>query len=141
MTAKRKSKNQGKKRAGPRTANHEKPLRRQLKDALAWSDAHVNWKTALSDLPPEKRGVRPQGSPHSPWELLEHARISQHDILDFCRNPKYKAMEWPAGYWPKSPAPPDDSAWDKAVQALAADSHAMAKLIEDPKTDLFAKIP
>jgi hypothetical protein len=130
-----------KKRAAPTTPNHDKALREQLKDVLTWPDAHAHWKSALADLPAEKRGEKAEGLPHTLWELLEHARITQRDILDFCTNPKYKALEWPAGYWPKTPAPPDDSAWDKTIRAFVADTQAMAKLIGDPRTDLFAKIP
>lgn len=145
MAAKRKAKKQplkkGKKGAAAPAANHDRGLRQQLTEILTWEGAHVNWRTALTDLPVEKRGLRPEGFPHSPWELLEHARITQRDILDFCINPKYKALEWPAGYWPKTPAPADDSAWDRSVSAFEADTRAMSKLIENPKTDLFAKIP
>ena len=139
--AKKRSTKPGKKRIPEATANYDKALRGQLTEILTWEGAHVNWKTALQDLPVEKRGVRPEGFPHSPWELLEHARITQRDILDFCINPKYKAPEWPAGYWPKTPAPPDDSAWDQSIRLFEADTQAMSKLIENPKTDLFAKIP
>ena len=145
MAAKRKARNhapkKGKKRGAAPAANHDRALRQQLTEILTWEGAHVSWKTALQDLPVEKRGVRPEGFPHSPWELLEHARITQRDILDFCINAKYQALEWPAGYWPTSPAAPDDSAWDRSIRALEADTLAMSKLIEDPKTDLFAKIP
>jgi hypothetical protein len=145
MAAKRKAKKQplkkGKKGAAAPAANHDRGLRQQLTEILTWEGAHVNWRTALQDLPVEKRGLRPEGFPHSPWELLEHARITQRDILDFCINPKYKAPEWPAGYWPKTPAPPDDSAWDRSIRAFETDTEAMSKLIENAKTDLFAKIP
>lgn len=121
--------------------NHDKALRKQLKEILTWHGAHVDWKSALADLPTVKRGVRPAGLPHSAWELLEHARITQQDILDFCKNPKYKALEWPAGYWPKSSTPPNDSAWENAIRSFEADARTMGKLIENPGTDLFAKIP
>lgn len=139
--AKKQSKRQSKKWATPNATNQDKSLRRQLKELLTWGDAHADWKTALADLPVEKRGVRPLGSSYSAWELLEHARITQWDILNFCTNPKYESREWPAGYWPKMPAPPDESAWEKSIRAFAADTQAMAKLIEDTRTDLFTKIP
>lgn len=141
MAAKGKGKKRNKKRSVPKSVSGEKPLRRQLAEILTWGDAHVDWKKALAAMPVEKRGVRPAGMPHSPWELLEHARIAQQDILDFCTNPKYEAKEWPAGYWPKTATPPDDLAWEKAIGALAKDAQAMAKLVERPGTDLFVKIP
>jgi hypothetical protein len=138
-----KSKKQGKKPGvtSTITPNDDRTLRRQLKEVLTWHEAHVDWKSALADLPGEKRGVRPDGLPHSPWELLEHARITQHDILDFCTNPKYKALEWPAGYWPASPAPTDNAAWENSIRSFENEARAMGKLIENPATDLFAKIP
>src|ERR1700677_1063756 len=134
-------KKQGRKRAMPTATNHDTAVRRQLKEILSWHGAHVDWKSALANLPADKRGVRPAGLPHSAWELLDHARITQQDILDFCTNPKYKSLEWPAEYWPASPAPPNDSAWENAIRNFEKDTQAMGKLIENPATDLFAKIP
>lgn len=139
--ATKRSKKTVKKQAAPKTPNHDKALRKQLADLLSWGDAHVNWIAAVAALPAEKRGEKAAGLPHTAWELLEHARITQRDILDFCTNPKYQALDWPVGYWPKTPAPADDSAWDKAIGELAADTRAMLKLILNPETDLFAKIP
>jgi hypothetical protein len=140
MAAKQK-KNTGIKKATPKTENHDKALRKQLAELLSWGDAHADWKTAVAGLPAEKRGEKAAGLPHTAWELLEHARITQRDILDFCTNAKYKALDWPAGYWPKTPAPPDDAAWQKTIREFAAGTRAMVKLIENPKTELFAKIP
>jgi uncharacterized damage-inducible protein DinB len=130
-----------KKRSASKTENHDTALRRQLAETLTWEGAHVGWKSALADLPADKRGEEAPGLPHTPWQLLEHARITQRDILDFCIDPKYKALEWPGGYWPKTSTPPDNSAWEKSVRVLTADTEAMVKLIENPRTDLFAKIP
>jgi DinB superfamily len=116
-------------------------LRGYLAKVLTWGEAHADWKKALAGLEPVHRGVRPAGSPYSAWELLEHARISQQDILDFSTNPEYRAREWPASYWPNSPAPPDDAAWEKSAKEFAKGAEEMAKLLNDPRTDLFAKIP
>lgn len=123
------------------SSSHDQVLRKQLKEILTWHGAHVDWKSALADLPADKRGVRPAGLPHSAWELLEHARITQRDILDFCTNRKYKSLEWPAEYWPKTPAPANDSAWENAIRSFEGDTRTMSTLIENPATDLFAKIP
>jgi hypothetical protein len=120
---------------------NDKELREYLTKVLTWGEAHVDWKQALAGLDPAHRGARPAGSPYSAWELLEHARISQEDILDFSTNPKYRAREWPASYWPNSPAPPNDAAWEKSVKEFAKGTEQMVKLLKDPRTDLFAKIP
>ena len=87
------------------------------------------------------RGKRPKGAEHSPWEVLEHLRIAQWDILDFTRNPNYQHLPWPEGYWPATPAPPDAKAWDKSVRAFRRDLKAMCDLVADPATDLYARIP
>ena len=117
------------------------PLRSHLLKALDWGEAHVDFDAALKGLPADKRGMRPPGGSYSVWELLEHMRIAQHDILDFCRNPSYVEKKWPDDYWPKSPAPASAAAWDDAVASFKADREAMKALTTDPTLDLFAKIP
>lgn len=119
----------------------DKAVREHLKKLLTSSEAHADWKDAVKDLPAKLRGVRPQGSPHSAWELLEHARIAQRDVLEFSRNAKHVSPDFPEGYWPKSPAPPDDAAWEKSVKQFEKDRQEMSTLIGNPKTDLLAKIP
>lgn len=119
----------------------EKLLREQLQKLLTSSEAHVDWKDAVEDMPPKLRGVKPQGSPHSAWQLLEHARIAQMDILEFSRNAKHVSPDFPDGYWPSTAEPPDDAAWEKSIRAFEKDREAMSNLIGDPKTDLFAPIP
>ena len=119
----------------------EEALRGQLRRMLEWEDAHVGFDTAVRDLPAALRGRRPAGLPYSPWELLEHLRITQRDILDFCVDPAYREKNWPDDYWPGSPAPPDGGAWDRSVDAFRADREAMQRLTEDREIDLFAPIP
>jgi uncharacterized damage-inducible protein DinB len=119
---------------------NEKALREQLQKALSGHEAHADWKTAMAGLPVSQRGAKPAGAPHSAWELLEHVRIAQRDILEFCRNPKHISPEWPSGYWPKDSSPPDRAAWDKSVKQFQRDTKAMMALAADPKTNLFAKI-
>ncbi|MFY9531206.1 MAG: DinB family protein [Candidatus Acidiferrales bacterium] len=118
-----------------------KSLRQHLANLLSGKDAHLDLKQAIAGLPPNLRGAKPAGAPHSAWELLEHIRIAQWDILEFSHNPKHVSPDWPAGYWPKSAAPPSAAAWDKSVKAVERDLDAMKKLVLNPKTDLFAKIP
>ncbi|MGB0037101.1 MAG: DinB family protein [Candidatus Acidiferrales bacterium] len=119
----------------------EKALREQLRRALAWGEAHVDWKKAFAGLEEKQRGAKPGGAPYSAWELLEHVRIGQWDILEFCRDAKHKSPDWPSGYWPKSAAPPNPAAWEKSVKAFEQDLEAVGKLVTDPKTDLLAPIP
>src|SRR5215471_7489011 len=116
-------------------------MKTQLAAALAWGDAHVDFDTAVKDFPPELRGRRVNGLPHSAWDVLEHLRIAQHDMLDFSRNPKYKERRWPDEYWPSTPEPPDALAWDKSVAAFRRDRKAFQKLTADPKRNLSKKIP
>ena len=119
----------------------EKALREQLRNVIAWGDAHVDWPEALRNFPAKLRGVRPPGAEHSAWELVEHVRIAQWDILEFSRNPKHVSPDFPSGYWPKSAAPPSAAAWEKSVKAFFRDRREMQKLVARPKTDLFAPIP
>jgi hypothetical protein len=122
-------------------ADHDKALREHLLYLLGGGGAHVDFNKTVQDLPVRLRGSKPQGAPHTAWELLEHMRLAQWDILEFSRNPKHVSPEWPAGYWPQSPAPPDAKAWENSVKQFRADLKAMQRLVEDPKTDLYARIP
>jgi uncharacterized damage-inducible protein DinB len=112
-----------------------------LKKALAWRDAHATFERAIDGLPADKRGERPANMPHSPWEIVEHIRIAQYDILDFCRNSRYSGMKWPDDYWPPTPAPPTSDAWDRSIAAYHRDLKALQDLADDPAVDLFATIP
>ena len=117
------------------------PLRQHLMRLLNWQDAHVNLDEAVEGLPPDLRGRRPPGVAHSPWELIEHMRLAQHDILDFCRNPDYRKLKWPDDYWPSDAAPESPEAWNESLAAFGDDRAALCRLAEDPAVDLFAAIP
>jgi uncharacterized damage-inducible protein DinB len=108
---------------------------------LTWEDAHAGFDTAVNAIPPAVRGTQPAGLPYSPWQLLQHLRLAQHDILEFCRNADYEELTWPDDYWPASPAPPSAGAWDEAVQAFHRDRAALQELASNPKVDLLARIP
>jgi hypothetical protein len=116
------------------------PLRGLLSSALSWQDAHATFDAAVADMSPELRGKLAPGLPYSPWQLLEHLRLTQHDILDFCVNPAYKEMHWPDDYWPKSPEPPTPNAWDASVAAFKKDLAQLQLMAADTR-DPFAKIP
>ena len=123
------------------TSDQTTALREHLLYLLRGGGAHLDFDRATAGLPPELRGVRPAGLPHSPWRLLEHLRIAQWDILQFCKDGRHVSPPFPDGYWPEGDAPPDEAAWDRSVAAFRADLRAMQKLVADPATDLFAAIP
>ncbi|HEU4643226.1 MAG TPA: DinB family protein [Gemmatimonadaceae bacterium] len=116
-------------------------LRAQLSRFLDWRDAHVGFDRAVQDVPEQLRGATPDGLVHTPWQLLEHLRLTQRDILDFCRDPGYTEPRWPDDYWPPTPAPPSPAAWEQSIAAVRADRAALQRLATDEKVDLFAKIP
>jgi len=116
-------------------------MREEVAKSLDWGHAHADFDQAVAGLEPGLRGRRVHGLPHSAWEILEHLRIAQHDILDFARNPKYEEMKWPDEYWPPSPEPPDAAAWDKSVAAFKRDREEVKRLTNDSKIDLDARIP
>jgi uncharacterized damage-inducible protein DinB len=115
--------------------------RSQLVSALEGKGAHVDFDSAIQKFPSDLRGKRPRGAAHTAWQLLEHMRITQADILDFCLNPDYKERAWPDDYWPKSDAPEDDAAWDRSIAAYRQDLKAIQALVADPARDLYSRIP
>ncbi len=123
----------------PQDSNHS--LRQHLLELLAGGQAHAKFEDAIKGLPLQLRGAKPANFPHSPWMLLEHLRIAQHDILEFSRNRNHNSPKWPEGYWPKNEGPPNADAWTKSINQYKADMKAMQALVKNPKTDLFAKIP
>jgi len=120
---------------------NDKSLREHLVKLLEGGQAHVTFEHAVKDLPAALRGKRPKGAEHSPWELLEHMRIAQRDILEFSRKPTHVSPEWPGGYWPKNKAPQTAEAWNKTIRAFSADLKAMRTLVASKSTDLHAPIP
>ena len=119
----------------------DKALREHLVKLLKGGEAHADFEQGLADFPAELRGKTPKGAEHSPWQLLEHLRIAQADILEFSISADYKAKEWPKDYWPEEVAPTSPQAWNAGINSFCEDLKAMCALVEDPKTDLFAKIP
>ena len=118
-----------------------KSLREHLLYVLRGGGAHVHFDKAVADMPPDLCGRTVPPVPYSPWQLLEHMRIAQWDIMQFSRDSKHVSPEWPDGYWPSGDAPSDGGAWDVAVEAFRTDLAAMCELVADPATDLFARIP
>lgn len=116
-------------------------LRGQLARCLDWKEAHAGVEDALAGFPPELRGKAPHGVPYSAWQLLEHMRIAQRDIVEFCRDRDYEAPAWPDDYWPPSPEPPYEGAWDRSLAAFREDLESLKSLAGDPAVDLFAVVP
>lgn len=123
------------------TNSQNQHLRQNLVYLLAGGGAHANFDSIVKNLPPKLRGAKPTNFPHSPWMLLEHLRLAQWDILEFSRNEKHVSPKWPEGYWPKTSAPTTAAAWTKSVQQFRRDLKATQTLVQNPETDLFARIP
>ena len=113
----------------------------QLAKLLGWEDAHVGFDAAVADLPVALRGEQPADLPYSPWQLVEHLRITQHDILEFCRNSEYVELSWPNDYWPASSSPDSPSAWEESLAQFRQDRAALQRMARDPDIELEARIP
>ncbi|QHW00011.1 DinB family protein [Spirosoma endbachense] len=112
-------------------------LRNQLITLLQKSEAHQSLDAAIKNLPAELRGVKPENLPYSIWQLIDHIRLVQWDILEFSRNADYQSPPWPEGYWTKQVQPPDNSAWQQALDQIQQDRDAFIALLADPEWDLF----
>jgi uncharacterized damage-inducible protein DinB len=121
--------------------DREKAMREQLIRLLRSGEAHVTLQAALDGVAAEQAGAKPDGFAHSAWELFEHMRIAQRDILEFSRSADYQALKWPDDYWPPSPSPPDEAAWQRSRDAFERDLDEFAALIADPKRDLLERLP
>jgi hypothetical protein len=135
----KKTKTSRKKKGGG--GDQDQALRQHLVDLLKGGAAHVHFMDGVDGFPEAKRGAFIAELPHTGWQLLEHVRIAQWDILEFSRNPKHVSPGFPEGYWPKTPVPPDERAWAKSVEAFQRDLQEMINLVKSAKTDLYAKIP
>jgi hypothetical protein len=116
-------------------------LRDHVLELLRGRSAHLDFDKAIGGLPPELRGAKAAGLPHTVWQLLEHLRIAQWDILEFSRDKDHASPKWLEGYWPDTVAPPDEAAWDRSVETFRRDLQEMQDLVADPQTDLHGKIP
>jgi hypothetical protein len=133
-----KAKTAAKKKNAP--GHNDAALRQHLVELLKGGSAHVHFSDALDGFPANKRGTFAQGLPHTGWQLLEHSRIAQWDILEYSRNPKHVSPGFPEGYWPKTPGPPSEADWEKSVGAFESNLHEMIDLVRNPRTDLCAKL-
>jgi hypothetical protein len=115
--------------------------REHLVYLLQGGGAHLSFEQAFGDIPERLRGAKPEGVTYTPWRLLEHVRIAQWDILQFCRNSSHVSPPWPKGYWPDRDAPENATAWDESIKRFGSDLEAIVELVKNPSTDLFATIP
>ncbi len=120
---------------------NDRVLRAQLVKLLDFEEAHLGFDRAVKGLPARCRGAVPAGGGHSPWQLVEHLRIAQADILEFCRSSKYREKKWPDDYWPKSAAPRNAAAWNASLAGYRRDRKTLQRLAANPGIDLFATIP
>jgi len=116
-------------------------LRQHLANLLRMKGAHLTFQSAVADFPAHLRGVKPPGAPHSAWQLLEHMRLAQQDILDFSRNPAYQERRFPDDYWPAGEAPSSEESWDASVRQFQSDLEEMQALVADTRHDLLAALP
>jgi hypothetical protein len=123
------------------SAAHNRMLREHLVYLMTGGGAHVHFDEALAGFPASLRGAKPSRMPYTAWQILEHMRIAQWDILEFSRDPAHVSPEWPAGYWPGSGTPPTAGAWNQSARAFRRDLQAMIALVKNRATDLFARIP
>jgi hypothetical protein len=119
----------------------DKALRDHLLYVLKGGGAHISFDDAMRNWPVQLAGAKVAKFPHSAWMLLEHMRLAQWDILEFSRNSKHVSPPWPAGYWPASEVPPNEKAWTASIAAFKKDLRTMARLVADPRVDLYARIP
>jgi len=115
-------------------------LREHLLSLLTARQAHCTFEDAVAQMPPARRGERPEALPYSVWELVEHLRRAQHDILVYCRDPDYAAPDWPGDYWPDD-ASPSDEAWAESLDQVEEDRTALADLVRDESLDLYDTVP
>lgn len=119
----------------------DRPVRAHLAKLLDWGDAHASLEASVTGIPARRRGVVPPGWQYSLWQLLEHVRIAQADILEFCTSPRYTEKKWPDAYWPASPSPRGDAAWRRSIAGIRRDRRALQRLAENRRIDLAAPIP
>ena len=120
--------------------NNTEILRKELLNLLSGKNAHATFEKAVANFPMENINSKVGGIDHSSWQLLEHMRLAQWDILDFIRNPDYEALEFPAGYWPKKEKATPEM-WNETVRNFKNDYEEFVKIVNDPATDFFAPIP
>ena len=122
-------------------STHDKSLREHLISLFTGGNAHISFDDFVKDFPVEKCGQRIEGIPYTAWQVLEHVRIAQRDILEFSRDANHVSPKWPKGYWPNQDDVGDTAKWNETIERFRDDLQQIEDLVNDPATDLFAKIP
>jgi hypothetical protein len=120
---------------------HDTAVREHLLYLMRGGGAHLSFEDLVADFPAEKCGQKLEGLPYTPWQVLEHMRIAQWDILEFSRDKNHTSPDFPVGYWPKKDDPGTPEQWDESVEKFRADMKAFEQLVADPDSELFANIP
>jgi hypothetical protein len=115
-------------------------LRQHLLYLLRGGGAHIDFEEVMGNFPVHLIDQKVEGVPYTMWQVLEHMRITQWDILEFSRNPEHASPPWPDGYWPSDEESPDEEAWNQSIEAFRSDLASMQAFVEDASTDLFAPI-
>ncbi len=121
--------------------NQSTSLREHIVSLLGGGNAHITLDDVVKDFPVDKCGARIERIPYSAWQVLEHMRIAQWDILEFSRDPGHVSPKWPKGYWPEKEDVGDAAKWNETIKRFHQDLQQMQDLVNDPATDLLAKIP
>ena len=119
----------------------EESLRKQLLHLLRQGDAHLSFDDFVRSFPPDLCNRKIDGLPYTPWQVLEHMRLAQWDILEFSRDESHVSPEFPKGYWPNPEDPGTPALWQRTIDEFQSDLQKLEALVEDPSTDLYAKIP
>ena len=121
--------------------NEDRALREHLLYLLGGGGAHADFESVVAGFPAGLAHQKIKGLPYTAWEVLEHMRLAQWDILEFSRSASHVSPKWPEGYWPAKDAAPGEGAWDESVKGFRADLEEMKALVAGAGTDLFARIP
>nr|WP_294941532.1 DinB family protein [uncultured Mucilaginibacter sp.] len=119
--------------------DQQKTLVAELEKLIKGGGAHATLEEALADIPAKFRGIKPNNLPYSIWQLAEHIRIAQWDMLEFSKDGNHESPKWPDDYWPKDPEPKDDAAWDKTIEQIYADRAEFLALLKSE--DIYKPIP
>ena len=122
-------------------AKNDESLRKHVLYLLRGGGAHLSFDEFVNGFPADLCSRQIDGLPYTPWQVLEHMRLAQWDILEFSRDPNHVSPEFPKGYWPKSNEPGTPALWQKSIEEFRKDLQQMETLVEDPSTDLHAAIP
>jgi uncharacterized damage-inducible protein DinB len=121
--------------------NNDHALREQIVGLLSKGEAHLTFEDAIKGLPADARSKKPAGAAHSPWELIEHMRIAQKDILEFTKDGRHKSPKFPAGYWPDPKKAPSDDDWENCLKGFKADLAELVAMAKNDSIDLFSQVP